>query len=114
MAFNGVVEGYPALAKILGPRNGMAIYRRFAELNARNLLLLQSEIVDLEQEMSLITHLDDTSGDPDRAEYAKSGLKLRRSLGNGQDRQWQKTLEIRGKLKEYSMFCPRNLSQLID
>lgn len=86
----------------MGPRN-LGIFRKFAELNAFNILHLQAELVYLEQELKILTELDDTSGHATRALHAKSAYELRKSVETGHCHQWQKTLEVREKLKEYSM-----------
>lgn len=95
------IEGYPRLASIMGPRN-LGIFRKFSELNALNILQLQAELVYLEQELKILIEEDHASGHPTRIMHAKSAYMLRRSTG-GNDRQWEKVLEIREKLKEYSM-----------
>ncbi|KAK4542023.1 hypothetical protein LTR36_007223 [Oleoguttula mirabilis] len=45
------LHGYPKLASFLGGQEGYAIYRRFASLNARNLLYHQAKLVNLEHEL---------------------------------------------------------------
>jgi hypothetical protein len=95
------IEGYPRLARVMGPRN-LSLFRKFAELNAFNLLQLQAELVYLEQELKILHEIDHTSGHPTRTSHAKSAYTLRNSMGSGNDQQWQKILEIREKLKEYS------------
>ncbi|KAK3639869.1 hypothetical protein LTR56_012249 [Elasticomyces elasticus] len=45
------LHGYPTLASFLGAHQGYAIYRRFASLNARNLLYHQAKLVHLEHEL---------------------------------------------------------------
>jgi hypothetical protein len=64
------VEGYPRLAKVMGPRD-LGIFRKFAELNALNVLHLQAELVYLEEEFKILTELDETSGDPARPSCKK-------------------------------------------
>ncbi|KAF1346966.1 hypothetical protein BDV97DRAFT_391850 [Delphinella strobiligena] len=36
--YEGRRDGYPGLAKVMGPHDNLALYRKFADLNARNLL----------------------------------------------------------------------------
>lgn len=45
-------HGYPQLASLLGGTDGYAIYKRFASLNARNLLYHQAKLIHLEHELS--------------------------------------------------------------
>jgi hypothetical protein len=94
--------GYPGLAKVMGPHPGMALFKRFAVLNARNLLYMQAELIDLELQFDILTSQDHTSSDPRRRAFAKEFLKLSEPLDGLQAQQWQKALEIREKLKEYS------------
>ena len=44
-------HGYPKLASFLGGTKGYSIYRRFAALNARNLLYHQAKLTQLEHEL---------------------------------------------------------------
>jgi hypothetical protein len=99
----GAVEGYPSLAKFMGPRH-FGIFRKFAELNTTNILHLQSELAFLEKELEVLSKWDNAggSGDPRSILFAQSARALRTLVETGNDRQWQKLLEIRGKLKEYS------------
>lgn len=46
------LDGYPKLAKFLGGTEGYAIYKRFAALNARNLLYHQAKLTRLEHELN--------------------------------------------------------------
>lgn len=50
----------------------LQVYCRFAELNVFNIVQLQAELVYLEQELQILTELDDQSGDPGRSQYSKS------------------------------------------
>ena len=45
-------HGYPMLASLLGGTEGYAIYKRFASLNARNLLYNQAKLIHLEHELN--------------------------------------------------------------
>jgi hypothetical protein len=48
---DNAIHGYPKLAKFLGGQEGYAIYKRFASLNARNLLYHQAKLIRLEHEL---------------------------------------------------------------
>lgn len=54
------LHGYPKLATLLGTTQNYAIYRRFAALNARNLLYHQAKLNHLEHELHDLeqTHLE--------------------------------------------------------
>lgn len=45
------LHGYPQLAAMLGTEDNYAIYRRFAALNARNLLYHQAKLIHLEHQL---------------------------------------------------------------
>ncbi|CAD0109828.1 unnamed protein product, partial [Aureobasidium uvarum] len=45
--------GYPGLAKVMGAQMGLSIYLGFADLNARDLLVYQAEILHLEQQLEV-------------------------------------------------------------
>ena len=92
--------GYRALADLMGtfPHTGM--YKRFASLNAR-LLIQQAEILHLETELrDLIT--DDRQAGFSYDENAQVLIASAQKDGI-QAEQWRLTLEIRHKLKEYSV-----------
>lgn len=101
-ATNGEEEqGYPRLAALMGT-GAACILRRFAALNARNLLYLQAELIELEIELKVLTEDDARSGDPLRCLYSTQATTLRKSEGTLECDQWHKFLEIREKLNEYS------------
>jgi hypothetical protein len=92
----------------MGPYPGMSMFKRFAPLNARNLLYMQAEIVDLEQQLEILAVDDETGTEVSHHDFAVKALKLRESIldedGDHGD-QWEKVLEIRERLKEYSKDC---------
>jgi hypothetical protein len=97
------MEGYPQLASLMGTYPILSIYRRFSVLNARNLLYLQAELVDLEQQLKDYTLEDIQSGDRERKLHARNWYFLSRVPDGGAScAQWYTMLAIRGKLKEYS------------
>lgn len=77
---------------------GVAIFRRFGDLNIQNLLYLQSELVHMLEDYQDLAQEDYDSDDPKRKEFAAQWIKLSTSSGE----QWQKWLEIRSKLEQYS------------
>ena len=94
-----VARGYPALARIMGPYPGMSMFKRFAQLNARNLLYMQAEIIDLEQQLEIIALEDETGTEASHHDFSVDALKLREDADG---EQWEMILAIRGKLKDYS------------
>ena len=99
-------QSYSSLAELLGSHDGLAIYRRFATLNAQNLLYLQSELINLEDELKRLVVADSNSENEQRRKFKSDITKLKAASANEiEGRQWQKVLEIREKLKEYSMLA---------
>ena len=99
-------RGYSSLAELLGNHNGLAIYRRFATLNAQNLLYLQSELMILEDELKRLAFADDGSESEQRRSFKKDIRALKANPSNEvEGRQWRMVLEVREKLKEYSMLA---------
>lgn len=100
MDFGNVQNGYPGLAKLIGPNfdQGLGIFRQFAELNARNLLYMQAEILCLQQELDLLTYTDEHGPDLSAQTFSRN-VRNMRDVNN---EQWAKILEIRIKLDGYS------------
>jgi hypothetical protein len=98
------MAGYPSLAALMGRSSGMAVFRQFSNLNLLNLLYLQAEIAALEDELKVLVQDDRDSQEPDRSRYHLNAKALKNSVQTGDDLQWRKLLEIRGKLTEYSKY----------
>jgi hypothetical protein len=95
-------EGYSKIATLMSCHSEFAIFRRFSKLNFQNLLYLQSELCHLEADLKELAERDHT--EPGRAMYSKYWWHLSQSEEDHDDReQWEKVLQIREKLKEYSM-----------
>jgi len=102
MATTEAQMGYPALAGVMA-HPGMSIFKRFAALNARNLLYMQAEILLLERELDVIAGYDHTQNDdPTAKTYATSCEALMESVEKGNGMQWEKILNLREKLDAYS------------
>ncbi|KAL1619326.1 hypothetical protein SLS56_010164 [Neofusicoccum ribis] len=93
------VSGYPELASVMGPHRGMALFKRFAALNARSLLYRQVELLDLEEQLGVQTDVDRDAGLPFHRD-ARALLSSKNDPVDG--RQWGMILDIREKLKEYN------------
>lgn len=78
----------------------VAIFRRFGDLNLLNLLYLQSELNWLVEDYRRILKEDSNSENPEIKQFSQQWIKLARSGSRPQ--QWDKWLEIRSKLDEYS------------
>ena len=109
----GHMDGYDKFASFIAVDRGLSIYRRFASLNAKNILYLQAELVNLEAELSNVALEDIRSEDAEKELFPYSVFHLKRSCQrsrkdeNSQSKhqtQWLKVLEIRQLLKEYSLY----------
>lgn len=100
--FNNSMEGYPQLAVFQGKHPELRIYRRFSTLNARNLLYLQAELVDLEQKLDRYTTEDLSCDNPQRKKLSRNWYALSKRNNGLYSDQWRTMLCLREKLKEYS------------
>ena len=95
-------EGHAKIATFMSQNTEFAIFRRFRKLNYQNLLYLQAELIHLERDLRELAERD--SNDANRTFYCKDWWFLAQNEEEHDDReQWEKVLQIREKLKEYSM-----------
>jgi len=94
------MEGYPAIAQLMGNHDEMAIVRRFKELNMQDILYLQAEIIHLKDELRE-RELQDKE-DPEREHLAKDWWSLAHAEDEEGKYRWSTLLEIRKKLQEYN------------
>ncbi len=100
------VKGYPSLAAFIASDcdKSIAIYRRFDRLAARNLLYLQSELVELEARQDALD-AEDLRGTLEDKKSARDWQTLRRRAaepGNTREKERVEVLEeIRKKMKKY-------------
>jgi len=101
-----VQNGYPGLARLIGPNidQGLGIFREFAELNAKNLLYMQAEIICLQKELDVETYKDEYGPDAIANSFSRSVQDMRQSTTSKDRGQWKKVLEIRDRLSAYSTF----------
>ena len=103
------VKGYPSLAAFIASDcdKSTAIYRRFDRLSARNLLYLQSELLELEARQDALD-AEDSRGMIEDKESARNWLTLQTKAaepGNTRQKERVKVLkEIRKLMKEYRTF----------
>lgn len=96
------MEGYAKIASRVAENPELGIYRRFAALNAQNLLYLQAELHGLEQELRKHAQEDAAASDDEtRKLYSRDWHTLAKSTDKDR-RQWNTMCRIRGALKEYS------------
>jgi hypothetical protein len=96
------MEGYARLGDRSGRRAELLIHRRFAAIQAQNILYLQAEIHELESDLREIEqeNAKATPGNP-RSQYARNWHRL--STARDADRaQWNTFCLLREKLKEYN------------
>lgn len=103
---NSAMKGYAKLGFLMGNFPEVAIYRRFSELSARNLLYMQAELRCLEVNLHKLAEEDDNSLHEDRKVYSLDWFALKDSIEDSSEegndgRQWQTMLEIREKLEIY-------------
>src|SRR5271169_4264309 len=60
---------YHILASLISLQPDFAIFRRFLDANARDLLRLQGEITHLERDLQIIVAADRASGDSEKAKF---------------------------------------------
>jgi hypothetical protein len=96
-----LVRGYPKLAGRMAKRPEQAIFRRFDELNARNLLYMQVELCKLELQIRT-KEMQDKQKD---LEYSTDYEKLAASHESAYAAQIQLIEKIKKKSEDYSM-CP--------
>ena len=108
-------QGYYALADLFSCYSSLGIFHLFKDLNAANLLDLQAEILLLKRNLEAFT--DDkiklsTCAESDPATASVHHLKKSNKQSCPyHERIWRTKLEIRQKLKEYSMSSDRSKSQ---
>ena len=101
------VHGYPKLASLIGTDGSFAIFRRFDDLNAKNLLYLQAELADLEYRLRELEVANSTN--PECEGLQTYVYELMRPTPEGPNEQWKLVLQIREKIYRYSM-CGSPLS----
>lgn len=95
------LEGYPKLARFIGEKPGCAIFRRFAALNARNLLYKQVELLELEHTLDEVE--EENSRDPETRAF-QFEIRLLKAQPKG-SRGWEQLdlmRQLDEKLKNYS------------
>lgn len=100
----GPSMNYHLLASLIGVQSDFAIFKRFLDLNARDLLRLQGEILYLENELKSVIADDRASGDPEREQFEFCIGSLRGDPHPSREKglQWEKHVELGHKLHYYS------------
>jgi hypothetical protein len=96
------IDGYDRLVALIGSNQEAAIFRKFSDLGAKNLLYRQAELLHLEAQLRQAVIEDKASRDAEKEAYQYSVFDLLHSLGKpSKDHQWRTVLELRKKLEEY-------------
>lgn len=97
-------NGHEPLAAYMGEFPESAIFRRFATLNARNILYYQAELAYLERILKEAAETDSQSGDSTLEQFGQWWFKLSHcdQFPCGSSEQWKIFLEIRRVLNDYS------------
>lgn len=98
--YDSTMDGYARLARDMGNYRELGIIRGFKKFNLQNLLYLQAELNKLEFEHKELVEQNSAST---RSTVDRDWDILIDPPNDSDKKQWQKFLEIRGKLKEYSM-----------
>jgi len=97
----GPPKGYPEVATLMGNHPELAMVRRFRGLNARNLLYLQAELVQIENDL-LKCEKEDANDKVDirKQNFSKNFAWVLRN--KKENKQYTLIQSMREKLKEYS------------
>ena len=95
------MTGYTILAKVIGARNELSIFKKFSRLGAQNLLRMQAELLDLELELKQIAQDRSTAGlDQSWSKYG--------TYGSDNAQIWRiKHLELGEKMEAYRRYSRR-------
>ncbi|KAL2831693.1 hypothetical protein BDW59DRAFT_157659 [Aspergillus cavernicola] len=104
------MEGYDKIAALMTGDKGLAIFRSFKKLNAKNLLYLQAEITIKEKELNDIMQEDRDSQDFDREKFSASVWFLKGVAEPSE--QWKKWVELRELLEKYNTACAQHAQLL--
>ena len=99
------LKGYPTFAEFISRDKDAAIYRRFENLSARNLLYLQSELHDLERQLEEIDSEDAKNiGDEDAQKAARLWTHYANDMNDQALARRKLHAEIKVKIREYRMW----------
>ncbi|KAL1592013.1 hypothetical protein SLS60_011605 [Paraconiothyrium brasiliense] len=106
--FSNLAKGYPTLATRMGVIPSTAMFRRFGALNARNLLYLQNDLIQLEAELIELEKRDYQSGEykefyaHDSRWLFTSNVEIKGQPRDGDTDQRDMVIRMRDLLKEYN------------
>lgn len=107
--FHDLVPGYPKLAGRMGVMPEIAMFRRFGALNARNLLYMQNDLIDIENDLKELEAEDAKSVEGEKRFYRQNSIWLSTAdfeiddePRDGDTRQRDLVMRMRTLLSEYS------------
>ena len=99
------LEGYPSLAHFIARDGDAAIFRKYAQLSARNLLYLQSELHGLEEQLRQLDREDAKDVDNEEPQKAAREWRYYSDPGNRRASQHRELQEkITSKLRTYRVY----------
>lgn len=99
------MEGYAKIASFMGRHPKSVQVLRFSDINLQNILYLQAEIYGLREDLRKIEAESQNSSSDDLKNFALDWYTLASTQDNdgSTNKQWQKVVQLRGLLKEYSI-----------
>lgn len=99
------MEGYTKIASFMGRHPESAQVLRFSDTNLQNILYLQAEIYGLREDLRKIEAENQNSSSDDLKNFALDWYTLASTQDNdgSTNKQWQKVVQLRRLLKEYSI-----------
>jgi hypothetical protein len=90
------MPGYSVLARVMGKRRELGMFRRFSSLSCQNLLCMQAELLDLELQLREMVR------EPGMSSLDQSWSTLNIDYDDDDAKVWRsKFLELREKLDAY-------------
>lgn len=99
------MEGYAKIASFMSRHPESIQVLRFSDINLQNILYLQAEIYGLREDLRQIEAQSQNASSDSLENFALDWYTLASTQDNEgrPNRQWQKVIQLRGLLKEYSM-----------
>ncbi|KAF8541729.1 hypothetical protein BDD12DRAFT_878275 [Trichophaea hybrida] len=93
-------KGYPSVAAYIASSPELAVFRKFCNLNARNLLNMQTELMMLESELEALDEQD--ADESERNDRLRSWQSVQNSTTPEDDLRKRVAYKVREKLQEYN------------
>lgn len=97
------MQGYAKIAGFMGEHLESAMIERFSDINLQNILYLQAEIHGLREDLRKLEAQTTTRGLEEHKNFPLDWYTLAHTEENNHtNEQWQKVLQLRPRLREYS------------